>query len=358
MRKTVFAPAESVPAQEGRAETSPGRAAASRGGEAYLGLDTSNYRTSLAAVSPEGEILLNLRELLPVEKGGRGLRQSDALYAHLKRLKEMMPALAELARERRIAAVCASTRPRNRADSYMPVFEAGDTVGRGIAAANGIPFFPTDHQRGHLRAAVRGTRLEGEETFLALHLSGGTTDLLLAESAEITPLGTSLDLHAGQLMDRVGVALGLSFPAGPEMEELARRGQSRGMLGCAMTDGDLSCHLSGAEAQAGRLIREGTLSPEDLSREVFDLLARTVCRMLTAGEKKTGHHSALICGGIASSGLFREMLSERLRRRGSMLRTVFGEPELSGDNAVGAALIGRDLVLKGGGGAGPAMNPE
>ncbi|MBQ3706257.1 MAG: hypothetical protein II888_07355 [Clostridia bacterium] len=314
---------------------------------AVVGLDTSNYRTSLAAVSLEGDILLNLRELLPVAQGERGLRQSDALYAHLKQMKRMEAPLREALQGWKIAAVCASTRPRDRLDSYMPVFEAGETAGRLMAAAEEVPFFATDHQHGHLRAALRGTALEGEKSFLALHLSGGTTDLLFAREDGITELGSSLDLHAGQLMDRVGVAMGCSFPAGPEMEKLAEKGNSQGRLGCAMEPGDLSCHLSGAEAQAMRLLRTGEAAPEDLSREVFDLLARTVSRMLIAGAGVTGCCSALVCGGIASSRLFRQMLTERAGKRDLRLRIHFGDPGLSGDNAVGAALIGRDRLRAG-----------
>lgn len=313
---------------------------------AVIGLDTSNYRTSLAAVSTDGRILLNLRELLPVKEGERGLRQSDAVYAHLKRLRLMTEAIRPLAGEWRIAAVCASATPRNRPDSYMPVFEAGDTVGRGMAAVLGIPFFETDHQYGHIRAAAHGTELERSGSFLAFHLSGGTTDLLSFREGRLQELGSGLDLHAGQLIDRVGVALGCAFPAGPEMEDLASRGRSRGRLGCAMEKDDLCCHLSGAENRAMRWIDSGTETPEDIAREVFDLLARTVCRMLQAGTRATGQTAALVCGGVSSSRLFRSMLRERLDRARSSIRPVFGEAELSGDNAVGVALIGADRLRK------------
>ena len=318
---------------------------------AVLGLDTSNYRSSLAAVSPEGEILLNCRELLPVEPGKRGLRQSDALYLHLKQMKAMDGILREALRGRKIAAVAASTAPRSRADSYMPVFEAGETLGRLVAASLGVPFFPTSHQQGHLRAARYGTALERETDFLALHLSGGTTDLLAVRGTEVTPLGSSLDLHVGQLVDRVGVAMGLPFPAGPELERLAELGRSRAMLGCSMADGDLSCHFSGAETKALSWICAGTLSREDTAREVYDLMARTITRMLMAGRRAAGLDKALLCGGVASSALFRGMLEERLSRAGGAPEVCFGDPELSGDNAVGVALIGADEYRKNRGGS-------
>ncbi len=311
-----------------------------------LGIDTSNYRTSLALVSEEGEILLNIRELLPVPTGERGLRQSEAVFAHLRQLSAAADQLRRVSRGS-IAAVAASTAPRDGTESYMPVFVAGASFGRLTAAALGVPFVGTTHQRGHLSAAKAGTALDRTEEYLAIHLSGGTTDLLDVRSEAVRQIGGSLDLHAGQLVDRTGVALGLSFPAGPELEELAMQGKSESRLGCSMAENDLNCHFSGAESQVQRWIRERVLSPEDTAREVYDLLARTVLRMLAAGSRKTGHRTALVTGGVASSELFRTMLRRRAEGNRQAPEIIFGKPEMSGDNAVGVALIGLAALLRG-----------
>ncbi len=311
-----------------------------------LGLDTSNYRTSVALVSENGEILLNARELLPVPAGERGLRQNEAVFAHLRQLS----AFADLLRpalQGTVAAVAASTAPRDGTESYMPVFLAGASFGRLTAAALGVPFIGTTHQRGHLAAAKAGTELDEEEEYLALHLSGGTTDLLDVRRDAVSQIGGSLDLHAGQLVDRAGVALGLSFPSGPELEMLALNGRSKGRLGCSMEKGDLECHLSGAESQVQRWIRAGEPAAEDIAREIYDLLARTVLRLLTAGAGKTGHRQALVTGGVASSGLFRQMLLQRAEGNRNSPKIIFGKPEMSGDNAVGVALIGWDALRQG-----------
>ena len=134
--------------------------------------------------------------------------------------------------------------------------------------------------------------------------------------------------------------MGLGFPAGPELEMLALQGNSRGLLGCSMSDGDLTCHFSGAESQVQRWIKEGKVNREDTAREIYDVLARSTARMLAAGAEKTGLDSALVTGGVASSPLFRMMLVQRITARRSSLKIVFGQPEMSGDNAVGVALIG------------------
>ncbi len=310
-----------------------------------IGFDTSCYTTSVAAVTVEGEVIASCRKLLPVKLGDRGLRQSEAVFTHVRQLPERLEELAPHIRDCRIAAVCASARPRDEADSYMPVFHAGDAQARGLAAMLGVPCFSTTHQRGHIAAAmVDSGVLDGD--LLAVHLSGGTTEMLAMVGEELTLLGGTLDLHAGQVVDRTGVALGLPFPAGPHLEKLAVQGRAEARLTMTTRDGGLYCHFSGAETQVQRWIKSGELSREDIAREVYDLLARTVARMVCAGAEKTGIRQVLIAGGVSSSALFRELVTDRIRKRDRGLRVCFGKPEYSGDNAVGAALIGAEMLRK------------
>ena len=305
-----------------------------------LGLDTSCYTTSCALCVPDGEPV-QARRLLPVPKGERGLRQSEAVFAHVRQLAELLPPLLENAPEP-VSCVCASASPRDGEDSYMPVFQVGLSQGRSIAAALGVPFYRTTHQRGHLAAARYGTQLSTDK-YLALHLSGGTTDVLLAGGESLTPLSTSLDLHAGQLVDRIGVKLGLPFPAGPYLEELARRGESKNAVSVSMEG--LSCHLSGAEAHLMRMIDAGE-EKENVAAETYSVLCRTVLRLLSAAADATGVSDALLFGGVISSALLRDMLLERNQKRRTGLKLHFGKPEYSGDNAVGAALIGLQRLKK------------
>ena len=307
---------------------------------AVIGFDTSNYRTSAAVVTLDGEILADYRELLPVSEGERGLRQSEAVFAHIRQLRNCEELIRSRAGEFMIEAVAASVKPRDGEESYMPVFQVGHTAGCVLAAALNVPFYETTHQRGHLAAAQHGTSLEDAEQMLALHLSGGTTDLLEVDRERIRLLGGSADLHAGQLVDRAGVALGLPFPAGEALEALAVRGRSEGRLGCSLEAGDLTCHLSGAETKVQEWIRKAEISREDIAREIYDLLARTIVRMLRAGSRETGITRALVTGGVASSPLLRQLLEERRQKTNGCPEMVFGKPERSGDNAVGVALIG------------------
>ena len=308
-----------------------------------IGLDTSCYTTSCAAVTADGEVVASCRKLLPVPQGERGLRQSDAVFIHVRQLPELMEALSGWIRGMEIAAVCASRTPRDAEDSYMPVFQVGDAQARALAAVLGVPCFASTHQRGHIYAARVDSGIAPGD-LLAVHLSGGTTEVLALRGEELTLLGGTGDLHAGQLVDRAGVAMGLPFPAGPHLEELAREGASAARLPVSIDRESLTAHLSGAETQVQRWIRGGAMSREDIAREIYDFLARTVCRLITGAAERTGIGQALIAGGVASSALFRELLTARARKAMPGLTVCFGKPEYSGDNAVGAALIGAEKL--------------
>ena len=312
-----------------------------------LGLDTSCYTTS-AALAGDGGRWSSCRRLLEVPSGGRGLRQSEAVFAHTRQLPELVEqALADT--EEPIGAVCASVSPVDGEDSYMPVFLVGAGYGRALAAALRVPFFTTTHQRGHLRAARVDTGLPPGD-FLALHCSGGTTDVLACRGHEIRKLSSSLDLHAGQLVDRVGVALGLPFPAGPSLEQLAEGYTARALAPVSVcAEG---CHLSGAETKLTQLIQSGTLPPGQIAAETYDVLCRTVVRLLGQAADQTGLSCALLFGGVMSSLRLRRMLLDRVRKRRLPLELYFGKPELSGDNAVGVAHIGLERMNEHGTAAG------
>lgn len=311
-----------------------------------IGLDTSCYTTSVAAVTVEGQVLASCRKLLPVKEGERGLRQSEAVFIHVRQLPERLEELAAYTQGHEIVAVCASRQPRDEEESYMPVFQVGDAQARGLAAMLGVPCFASTHQRGHVAAAMVDSGV-AEGDLMAVHLSGGTTELLSLRGDDLTLLGGTLDLHAGQFVDRVGVALGLPFPAGPHLEKLAVAGRSEAKLPANMADQDLHCHFSGAETQVQRWIKQDDMPREDIAREVYDLLARTVSRMILAGSRDTGIRQVLIAGGVASSQLFRQLVTERIHKKDKGFRVCFGRPEYSGDNAVGAALIGAKKYREG-----------
>ena len=309
-----------------------------------LGLDTSCYTTSVAAVDERGRVLASCRKLLPVPRGERGLRQSEAVFAHVRQMPQVMEELEPVLRREnaQICAVTASNAPREDEDSYMPVFLAGSGQAKTLAAALGVPCYFFSHQQGHVAAGQIGHAREMDGRFVALHISGGTTDLLLWDRGNLTPLGGSLDLHAGQMVDRVGVSMGLDFPAGPALERLAMTCEepSKSLLPVSMARKGLQCHLSGAESQCSRWLKEKIFSRERIALETFDFLARTTVRLIGAGCLETKTRQALVVGGVAASTLLREMVRKRLEKAESSVNLLFGKPEYSADNAAGIAFLG------------------
>ena len=309
-----------------------------------LGIDTSNYTTSAALCTgdsghPAGvRIFAQKKRPLPVKEGERGLRQNDALFAHTVGLPDLLEELTEELRdpEDRIRAVGYSGRPRDLDGSYMPCFLAGESVARGIAAAQGIPAFRFSHQAGHIAAAAysAGEARFWEQPFLAFHLSGGTTDLLSVTPEEdgfrIRTVGTSKDLHAGQLVDRIGVLLGIPFPAGPGLEELAARAAEPVpepkicVRGC-------DCNLSGAENQARALLEQGA-EPALIAAWVFRFLEKTVSEMIRNALRDAPGLPVLFAGGVMSNRLMRKRLSE-------VCDASFADPVFSADNAAGVAAL-------------------
>ena len=164
---------------------------------AVLGLDTSNYTTSVAVF--DGQSGCNMGKLLDVRQGELGLRQSDALFQHVKRLPSLFEQLKEDGYFKSIEAVGASTRPRAVEGSYMPCFLAGASQGQSLAHTLGVPFFAHSHQQGHLAAAAwsAGHMELLDKPFLAWHLSGGTTELLLIEPEGVSVKAEIIGKYAG-----------------------------------------------------------------------------------------------------------------------------------------------------------------
>ncbi len=310
--------------------------------EIYLGIDTSCYTTSLAVLDDQGRLIFDGREMLAVPAGERGLRQSEGVFAHLRNLPGLAEAAVRAAGGGKIAAVTASTRPRPVEGSYMPVFTVGESLAKAMAAAAGAPFFALSHQEGHLLAGLWSAGVDWDD-FLAVHVSGGTTELLAVSVESVPPvreLGGSADLQAGQFIDRVGVALGLPFPAGPHLERLGREAGDE-VLPVPVSVAGTSLSFSGPESFVQRAVTAGTHSPAAVARGVEQAVAESLLRLVNnagKGDKRTVPVSSvssrvLFVGGVMANGFIREYLAERLGEA-----AVFAAPRFAGDNAVGAAL--------------------
>lgn len=306
----------------------------------YVGIDTSNYTTSLAVASADGEILANLKAPLPVRSGECGLRQSDAVFAHVRNLPVLMRALAEILKGRSVCAIGVSAKPRDAEDSYMPCFLAGVAAAEALAAGLNVPIDRFSHQNGHLMAALHGAgvseKLFGRE-FGAFHVSGGTTELLYVRPREldfsVEKVGGTADLNAGQAVDRIGVMLGLDFPCGPALEALAAENIARVPRPRASVH-DLICNLSGLENLA-RALFEKSGDRALTAAYTLDFITETLGRMAESFRAMYGALPILFAGGVMSNRRIADALTARLGE------VFFAPPAYSADNAVGVALLCR-----------------
>ena len=259
-----------------------------------LGIDTSNYKTSVAIVS-EDEIIYDGRILLEVKEGERGLRQQEALFQHINNLPILIKeAFSHIGSENPIESISASNKPRNVEGSYMPCFNGGVNAATIIGTTLGIEPKFFSHQEGHIEAAKWFTPFKDKERFIAFHFSGGTTESLLFHRGEISILGGTKDISFGQVLDRVGVALGMAFPAGEELDSLAlssEKGEYK--LPKIKAEGGY-INLSGLETHLIRLIEEkgGSNMPKEevgkLSLDIFQVFSKAIGEIMDASKEKTG----------------------------------------------------------------------
>ena len=298
-----------------------------------LGLDTSNYTTSAAVF--DGQNGWNEGRLLEVRPGELGLRQSDALFQHVKRLPELFSRLEQAGLLQNIEAVGASTRPRAVEGSYMPCFLAGASQGQSLAHTLGVPFFAHSHQQGHLAAAAWSAgRLDLlDRPFLAWHLSGGTTELLRVEpdgtSVRAEIVGGTSDISAGQLIDRTGVLLGLQFPAGKALDALYD--QADACLDYRVKLQELSFSLSGMENKVKQLAAAGE-KPANIARFTLDTVIGVVLRATREAQSRWPGLPVLCSGGVASNRQLRGALEQGCQ-------AIFAQPQYATDNAIGTAIL-------------------
>lgn len=299
----------------------------------YLGLDTSNYTTSAALYDPAKGKIWQQKKLLPVKPGEKGLRQSDAVFHHTVQLPEVFSALDITGRD--IAGIGVSTRPCSAEGSYMPCFLCGEGAAVMLGKLSGAPVYRTSHQIGHILAALYSADSMHflRSRFLAFHVSGGTTDCVLCEPdagemLRVTPVSSSLDLKAGQAVDRVGILLGLSFPCGKALEQLAFR--SRKTFRYKPTMKGMDCCLSGLENQCAKLLENGE-DPCDIAAFCLYAISETVLEMTKRAMAETGQLPVVYAGGVMSDLWIRDRLKQT---EGS----VFAQPEFSCDNAAGTAV--------------------
>lgn len=301
----------------------------------FLGIDTSNYTTSTAVFDSNTGKFFQQKKLLPVKPGELGLRQSDAVFHHTAQLHLLFSELVKDIDSKDIAAIGASSRPRPVDGSYMPCFTVGENTAKILSSALKVPLYTFSHQEGHIAAALYDSKSENlfTEKFLAFHVSGGTTEAVIAKGNgygfSLDLAAKSLDLNAGQAIDRVGLMLGLRFPCGAELEKLALKNTKK--IPVRPTLKECDCCLSGLENICRRLL-ENNESKEYIAAYCIEYIRKTLSLMTDKLLLKYGTMPVLYAGGVMSDSIIQNSFKEKYN-------AAFAQPSLSSDNAVGIAYL-------------------
>ena len=304
-------------------------------GKLHLGVDTSNYTTSLSLVR-DGAVIKNVRRLLPVKEGEKGLRQSDAVFLHTKALPELAEELfSDGFKPSELASVGVSVSPRDELGSYMPCFLAGISFATAVSASHCIPLYRFSHQAGHIEAGIHscGTPNRFDGDFLSFHVSGGTTEALFVKKSDTGYVfeiaGGTNDTSAGQIIDRLGVHCGLMFPCGKELDELSRTAEKRLPKSVSMKDTFFS--FSGLQNKFEKYLADGE-SVGSTALFVFESVASALEKCTLKLREKYGELPVLFAGGVMSNSVIRSALEK-------LPDVYFASRELSSDNACGTALL-------------------
>ena len=301
----------------------------------YLGIDTSNYTTSAAIFDCDKYIFFQNKKLLPVKSGEKGLRQSDAVFHHTVQIPKI---ITELFSEHRceVSAVGVSNAPMSRKGSYMPCFLAGISVAKSVSEILNVPYYEFSHQAGHIAAVIAASQRYDllEKEFIAFHLSGGTTQALFVRPDKqnifnIELVAQSLDLKAGQAIDRAGIMLGLDFPCGAELDKLSLNSDKTFKIKPSMKGSD--CSLSGIENKCLKMLENGERR-EDIAKFTILSVISAVDSMLRNTLKEYGELPILFSGGVSSNSMMQKHFTQNFG-------AVFTAPEFSTDNAVGTAFL-------------------
>ena len=315
-----------------------------------LGIDTSNYKTSIALTNIDADIVYDKRILLNVDKGKRGLRQQEALFQHINNLPILFDDMFKCFDAHGIACISVSDKPRTISGSYMPAFLAGVSQAEVLASSLKCPLYRFSHQDGHVRAASRFTGLNESKNYVSLHFSGGTTEVLLYEDGKLSIIGGTKDISFGQLLDRIGTELGLIFPCGEELDNIAyeylnQLYPSKEINLPKIKSKSGYINLSGIESAVFRYIKGRSSDKNEINHlilAVFSNISSAILDMLEDIYDKYRINDFLFAGGVSSSKTLRKMLDEA----GVKHNFVFCEPMLSSDNAIGISLLGGEKIWR------------
>lgn len=308
-----------------------------------LGIDTSCYTTSIAAISLNNELIYNEKIILNAKN--LGLRQSEAVFQHINNLGKISDNINEIMKNYNICAICASKAPRPVKNSYMPVFMVGYNFAKLLSTTLNVDFFETTHQENHIAASLYTNKIKNEDKFLSVHMSGGTSEILLVNKKDnkydIKIVAATNDISFGQIIDRVGVKLGYTFPCGKYIDENAINCSETLEVGLKTSTKEGYMNLSGLENQINKIIDKK--DDKYISKLLLNAIVKTLEKSLLYVCQKYNVDEVVFAGGVSASKYISTEINKRLSKKN--IHTYFTKPNFATDNAFGCAIIGLNNMM-------------
>jgi N6-L-threonylcarbamoyladenine synthase len=313
-----------------------------------LGIETSCDESAVAVLDRDGRVEVDLlSSQIAAHAPYGGVVPELASREHLKAL----PLLVERALDsitEPVELVAVTSGP-----GLVGALLVGVRFATAFAWGRTLPLVAVDHLEGHLVSPLLS--LDGEaartepERVLALVASGGHSSWYLMGGGGRQRLGRTRDDAAGESFDKVAQVLGLSYPGGPEIDALARRGDPEAVTlpRPRLQDAPFDFSFSGLKSAAIRWIREqGAVGEGRDSQRVADFAASfemaVVDQLLAPLDELARLHDPQLvtaAGGVAANTMLRKRLSDWARKNG--VEAVLPAAELTTDNGVMIAHAGQ-----------------
>jgi len=310
-----------------------------------LGIETSCDETGVALYDTDGGLLAHaLHSQVAMHEAYGGVVPELASRDHIRRV---LPLTEAMLRESGSTDADLDGIAYTQGPGLAGALLVGASIANALAFALDIPALGVHHLEGHLLSPLL-SEPRPEFPFVALLVSGGHTQLFAVRGiGDYALLGDTQDDAAGEAFDKTAKLLGLSYPGGPALAELAQRGRTGSpsiRLPRPMLDsGDLNFSFSGLKTAVMTLVRSdaaraGDQRSADIACEfetaVVDIL---VAKALEALEV-TGWRRLVVAGGVGANRSLRQRLDEGAAARGA--RVYFPEPRFCTDNGAMIALVG------------------
>jgi len=293
-----------------------------------LGIESTAHTLGIGIVTNKGEVLANEKSTFTTETGG--IKPGKVTEHHVLMYDFVLKRALEKAKVKlsEIDLVAFSQGP-----GLGGCLRVGAAAARALATYLKVPIIGVNHCIAHVEI---GKLTSGFKEPITLYVSGANTQILALASGRYRVFGETLDTGVGNFLDSFGRALGLGFPQGPKIEELALKGKKYVELPYTVKGMDFT--FSGILTKLEQLLKSGKYTKEDLCYSAQE----TVFAMLTEATERAVAHinksEVLLTGGVAANGRLAEMLQLMCKERGVKFAVV--PKSLAGDNGAMIAWTG------------------